>query len=48
MKDKKYFRCTVCNDIHYGMSGPLLCPTCRVENAYVEVDLNEARKVMGL
>ena len=46
--DKKFFRCHVCNDIHYGIAGPTICPTCSAENAYVEVDAKEAVKVMGL
>ena len=45
---KKFFRCYVCNDIHYGIVGPIICPTCSVENAYVEIDAEEAEKVMGL
>jgi rubrerythrin len=48
MVDKKYFRCTVCNDIHYGAAGPVLCPTCQNENVYVEIDKAEAQKVLGL
>jgi len=45
--EKKFFRCTVCNDIHYGIAGPKLCPTCMQEDKYVEVSEEEARKVMG-
>ena len=45
---KRYWRCTVCNDIHYGVLPPELCPTCRVKYAYVETDQNEARWVMAL
>jgi rubrerythrin len=48
MVGKKFWRCNVCNDIHYGILGPEICPTCGVKNAYVETDENEARKVMGL
>jgi len=48
MSGKKFFRCNVCNDIHYGISGPETCPTCRVKNAYVEITEKEARKVMGI
>ena len=43
---KKYWRCFVCNDIHYGLCAPTACPTCRVENAYVEISSTEAREVM--
>lgn len=39
---KKYWRCFVCNDIHYGVKPPEICPTCMVKNAYVEVSAVEA------
>ncbi len=48
MAGKKFWRCNVCNDIHYGMFGPEICPTCMAKNAYVEVDVQEARAVMEL
>ena len=48
MSGKKFFRCTVCNDIHYGISGPEICPTCQAKNAYVGIDQKEAKYVMGL
>ncbi len=46
--DKKFWRCTVCNDIHYGIAGPIVCPTCQQENKYVEIDAGEAKTVSGL
>jgi rubrerythrin len=46
--NKKFFRCNVCNDIHLGIAGPEICPTCQQKNAYVEIDLEEAKKVMNL
>jgi rubrerythrin len=45
---KKYWRCTICNDIHYGNAPPELCPTCMQNNAYVETTAEEAKKVMHL
>ena len=48
MADKKFLRCNVCNDIHYGNDGPETCPTCQAKNAYVEIDKEEAKKVMDL
>ncbi len=41
-------RCNVCNDIHYGIAGPIICPTCQSRNAYVKVDVKEAVFVVGL
>ena len=48
MAEKKFWRCNVCNDIHYGVLPPEICPTCMTKNAYVEVDKKEAKFVMGL
>jgi ferredoxin-thioredoxin reductase catalytic subunit len=45
---KRYWRCFVCNDIHYGIAAPELCPTCKVLHAYVEISAAEARKILGL
>ena len=39
---KKYWRCYVCGDIHYGVKAPEVCPTCLVKNAYVEISSDEA------
>jgi len=44
---KRYWRCFICNDIHYGIAPPELCPTCKVLNAYVEISAEEARKILG-
>lgn len=43
---KKYWRCFVCNDIHFGIKPPEICPTCMAKNAYVEVSSEEAGKIM--
>lgn len=45
---KKFWRCHVCNDIHYGINPPEICPTCKVENAYVEITSEEADKICGI
>lgn len=39
---KKYWRCHVCNDIHYGDRPPSLCPTCGAKNGFCQVDRTEA------
>jgi len=28
MDNKKYWRCTVCGDLHHGKLAPETCPTC--------------------
>lgn len=43
-----FWRCHVCNDIHFGTKSPEICPTCLQENAYVEVSSLEALKVMSV
>lgn len=45
---KKYWRCFICNDVHYGVKPPEICPTCLVVKAYVEISSDEARKVMSV
>ena len=45
---KKFFRCNVCNDVHYGNAGPEVCPTCQAKDAFVEVTKEEAKKLMDL
>jgi ferredoxin-thioredoxin reductase catalytic subunit len=45
---KKFWRCHVCNDIHYGIVSPELCPTCKVLNAYVEISSEEAQKILAM
>lgn len=44
---KKFWRCFVCNDIHYGLKPPEICPTCKVKNAYVEIAASEAKVITG-
>ncbi len=44
---KKHWRCFVCNDVHFGVKPPGICPTCKVKNAYVETTSDEAQKVMS-
>jgi ferredoxin-thioredoxin reductase catalytic subunit len=44
---KKFWRCHVCNDIHFGIKPPELCPTCLVEKAYVEISQEEAKQLCG-
>ena len=45
---KKFWRCFVCNDIHYGVNPPEICPTCMAKNAYVETSSAEALKISGM
>jgi ferredoxin-thioredoxin reductase catalytic subunit len=45
---KKFWRCHVCNDIHFGVNPPEVCPTCLVEKAFVEISSEEAKKIQGL
>jgi len=43
---KKYWRCFICNDIHFGIAPPEICPTCGKKHAYVEIPSAEAKEVM--
>ena len=40
---KNWYRCNVCNDVHYGFAAPEICPTCGYRNAYIQVTLIEAQ-----
>ena len=44
---KTYWRCFICNDIHYGIKPPEICPTCKVKNAYVEISASEAKTCLA-
>ncbi len=44
---KRYWRCFICNDVHYGVKPPEICPTCLASNAYVEATSDESAKVMS-
>lgn len=46
MARKMLWRCNVCNDIHYGIKGPYICPTCGARNAFALIDHPEAMKVI--
>ena len=43
---KKFYKCRVCGDIHYGVNPPKTCPTCLTDNAYNEIKKEGAKKVM--
>ena len=44
---KRFWRCYVCNDIHYGVKPPEICPTCKVKNAYALISAAEAKIICG-
>ncbi len=45
---KKFWRCFICNDIHYGVKPPEICPTCMAKNAYFEISSEEAQKISSV
>ncbi len=47
-KGKKFWRCTVCNDLHFGEKPPKECPTCHVVDAYIEIDKSEFMAILGI
>ena len=48
LEDRKLWRCTACNDLSINIHPPKECPTCHVKDAYVEIDLNEFRKLIEI
>lgn len=45
---KKLWRCNVCNDLRIGLEPLEVCPTCYTQNAYVEIDVNELKKLVKI
>lgn len=43
---KTLWRCHVCNDLHYGLKAPEVCPTCGARNAFVRCDAGELGKLV--
>jgi rubrerythrin len=46
--EKKLWRCNVCNDLQISIEPLRECPTCFVENAYVEIELDEFKKLLEI
>lgn len=46
--EKKFFKCKICGDIHFGAAGPETCPTCKTKNAYLPIEKEAAKKAMSL
>lgn len=46
VKNKKLWRCNVCNDLHYGDRPPAVCPTCGAKKAFSLIDNQEAMTVI--
>ena len=46
--NRKLWRCSVCNDIEISIVPPKQCPTCYEIGAYVEIELNEFRKLVEI
>jgi ferredoxin-thioredoxin reductase catalytic subunit len=44
---KKFWRCHICNDIHFGASPPETCPTCSADKAYVEMSSKAAQTIIS-
>ncbi|MEM5793499.1 MAG: hypothetical protein QXY45_04070 [Candidatus Aenigmatarchaeota archaeon] len=44
--NKRFWRCIVCNDIHFGLNPPEICPTCGQVNRYIEVEAKEVLKIL--
>lgn len=45
---RKLWRCTVCNDLSINIDPPKECPTCHIVDAYVEIELNEFKKLIEI
>lgn len=48
LADRKFWRCTVCNDLSINVTPPKECPTCHIVDAYIEIELNEFKNLMEI
>ena len=48
LKDKKLWRCTVCNDLAITITPPKICPTCFQVEAYVQINEKEFRNFLEI
>ena len=44
--NKKFWRCIVCNDIHFGVLPPKTCPTCSQVDKYIKIEPKEVFAVL--
>jgi ferredoxin-thioredoxin reductase catalytic subunit len=44
---KRLWRCHVCNDLHFGVGPPMVCPTCGARGVFVQIDRHETLKILG-
>lgn len=45
---KKFWRCTVCNDLGISLEPLEECPTCYNKDVYIEIDVEEFNKLMDI
>ena len=48
LKSRKLWRCNACRDLHINIEPPKQCPTCFVIDAYVEIELNEFKRLLEI
>lgn len=48
LKDKKFWRCTVCNDLCIIIRPPQICPTCFQEEVYAQINEKEFRNFLEI
>ncbi|MFA6065079.1 MAG: hypothetical protein WCW44_03985 [archaeon] len=45
---KKFWKCTICGDMHYGEKAPEKCPTCNYpREKYIEIKKEEFIKLLN-
>ncbi|MCK5282103.1 MAG: hypothetical protein KAK00_01735 [Nanoarchaeota archaeon] len=45
---KKFWKCKVCADIHFGNTYPKICPTCETKDAFYEITKEETKEAMEI
>lgn len=46
--EKKLWRCNVCNDLQISVEPLRDCPSCSAKNAYIEIELDEFKKLLEI
>jgi len=48
LEGRKLWRCTVCNDLSVSIIPPSECPTCHIKDAYIEIEIDEFKKLIEI
>lgn len=44
---KKIYKCRICNDIHWGVNTPEICPSCGKNDTYEEIQKEKVKESLS-